>query len=145
SRACLRRRSAEARYVAGTAFAWLESFAWEERLARPSHLETIETASGERRAAAQGMLDVARIAREAMRDVDLEAVLQRITEQGLALGAVAAWLYRYAGAEGLLHRAASWRVPEDAVACPASLPADAPDLLALALRTCQAQVVEYVD
>ncbi|HLV61653.1 MAG TPA: ATP-binding protein [Fredinandcohnia sp.] len=114
-------------------------------MARPSHLETIETASGERRAAAQGMLDVARIAREAMRDVDLEAVLQRITEQGLALGAVAAWLYRYAGAEGLLHRAASWRVPEDAVACPASLPADAPDLLALALRTCEVHVVEDLD
>lgn len=115
-------------------------------MARPSHPEITNAPVAERRAAAQGMLDVARIAREAIREVDLDRVLQSITEQGVALGAISSWLYRYAGDEGLLRQAATWGVPDELVSRTEVLPADAPDLLvARAIRTGEVQVVDDID
>lgn len=92
------------------------------------------------------MLDVARIAREAIREVDIERVLQSITEQGVALGAVSSWLYRYHPEENVLARVATWRTPGGLGEATEILPADEPDLLvARALRTGEVQVVEALE
>lgn len=115
----------------------------EGSLANPSHPSAADPGKSERRAAAQGMLDVARIAREAIREVDLERVLQSITEQGVALGAVSSWLYRYDAGEDALVRVATWQTPEGLEEITEVLRADASDLLvARALRTGEVQAVE---
>lgn len=91
------------------------------------------------------MLDVARIAREAIREVDLDRVLQSITEQGVALGAISSWLYRYNAAENTLERVANWQMPEGLDAATEILSADSPELLvARAIRTGEVQVVEDI-
>lgn len=89
------------------------------------------------------MLDVARIAREAIREIDLDRVLQIIAEQGVALGAISSWLFRYFAEEGVLRRVAAWKLPDGLDRGTETLPVDAPNLLvARAIRTGEVQVVE---
>jgi signal transduction histidine kinase len=89
------------------------------------------------------MLDLARIAREVTREVDPDRVLQVITEQAVALGAISSLLVRVEQEERALVRVADWRLPEEFADETKVLSLDDPHLLvALAARTGRVQVVE---
>lgn len=115
-------------------------------MANPGHLQpSADPAGSERTATAKGMLDVARIAREAIREVDLERVLRSITEQGVALGAISSALFRYDEERNCLRREAAWMMPEGLAETTETLPIDAPNLLVVrAIRSGMVQVVEDV-
>lgn len=115
-------------------------------MADPGHLHPADSAGTERTATAQGMLDVARIAREAIREVDLHRVIQSITEQGVALGAVSSVLFRHDPDRKALVREAAWRMPTELEQATEVLAIETGDLLvARALRSGEVEVVEDVD
>gem|GEM_PF-1300633 len=114
-------------------------------MADPGHLHPADIAGSERTAAAKGMLDVARIAREAIREIDFHRVVQSITEQGVALGAISSGLFRYDPDRQALVREAAWRMPAELEQATEILAIETGDLLvARALRSAEVEVVEDV-